>query len=58
MDGKSAEPSTEEIVMSFLNQTYDEDSVDLISQASSYTMYKIGRCNDSLVFGFSKQLMK
>ena len=52
MDRKSAESSTEEIMMSFLNQTYDEDSVDLISQASSYTMYKIGRCNDSLVFRF------
>ena len=52
MDRKSAESSTDEIMMSFLNQTYDEDSVDLISQASSYTMYKIGRCNDSLVFRF------
>ena len=25
------------------NQTHDDDSTDFMSQASSYTMYKIGR---------------
>ena len=54
MDGTRAESSTEDIMMSFLNQTHEEDSVDFIFQASSYTMYKIGKRNDSLVFRFSE----
>ena len=55
MDKTRAESSTEDIMMNFLNQTYEEDSVDLVSQASSYTVYKIGKCNDSLIFGFSER---
>ena len=36
------EYNTDVVAMNLHNQTYDDDSADFMSQASSYTVYKIG----------------
>ena len=43
MEEINVESMTQKSVMSPQNLTGDEDSADFMSQATSYTMYKVGK---------------